>query len=117
MADEFATIDEYIASFPKDSQEVLENVRRTIHGVVPGAGEKISYQLPTVTVGGKAVVYFAGCKSHISLYPLPELDEALATRMEPYRSGAGTAKFPLAQPIPYDLIAGLARLLAEQRTL
>jgi uncharacterized protein YdhG (YjbR/CyaY superfamily) len=116
MATKFETVDEYIATFPSEVREVLEMVRRTIHTAVPDAGEKISYQIPTVTVGGKPVVYFSGWKEHISLYPIPDLDESMTERVEPFRSGKGTVKFPLGQPIPYDLVADLARKLTEQRS-
>ena len=68
-----------------------------------------------MTVGGKAVVYFSGWKEHISVYPVPDLDEVLSERLEPYRSGKGTVKFQLDEPIPYDLIGRLASLLADQR--
>ena len=115
VAEQFETVDEYIASFPEAVRSILEQVRETIHAAVPEAGEKISYQIPTVTVDGKAVVYFSGWKKHISVYPVPDLDDALSARLEPYRSGKGTVKFQLDEPIPYDLIGRLASLLAEQR--
>jgi hypothetical protein len=57
MADKFATVDDYISSFPQDVQIVLEEVRRTIHSAVPGAAETISYQIPTITLDGKYLVY------------------------------------------------------------
>lgn len=116
MADQFATIDDYINSFPEDVQVILEKVRRTIRKVVPGAGETISYQIPTITLNGKYVVYFAAWKHHISVYPLPATDEALEQELAPYRAGKGTARFPLREPIPYDLIERLVALLVKQRT-
>jgi uncharacterized protein YdhG (YjbR/CyaY superfamily) len=39
-------IDEYIAGFPKDVQEILEKIRRTIRRAAPDAAEAISYQMP-----------------------------------------------------------------------
>lgn len=114
MADQFATIDDYIRSFPDDVQEILEEIRRTIRNAVPEAGEKISYQLPTITLDGKYLVYFAGWKHHISVYPLPEVDGAFERELAPYIAGKGTAKFPLDKPIPYDLIERLVALLVEQ---
>jgi uncharacterized protein YdhG (YjbR/CyaY superfamily) len=113
--DKFASVDEYIESFPADVQEVLEEVRRTIRGVVPKAGEKISYQIPTITLDGKALLYFSGWKEHISLYPIPPLDDALAAEIEPYRSGKGTLKFPLKKPIPYDLITRITQAFVAAR--
>lgn len=109
------TVDEYIASFPEEVREILEQVRRTIHAAAPGAGEKISYQIPTITLDDKPLMYFSGWKAHIAVYPLPPLDDALATAIDPYRSGKGTLKFPLNKPIPYDLITRLAQAFVAAR--
>ena len=111
----FASVDEYIESFPVEVREVLEEVRRTIHAVVPTAGEKISYQIPTITLDGKSLMYFSGWREHIAVYPIPPLDAALAAELEPYRSGKGTLKFPLKQPIPYDVIGRLAQAFVAAR--
>jgi uncharacterized protein YdhG (YjbR/CyaY superfamily) len=116
MADKFATVDDYISSFPEDVQAVLEQVRRTIHRAVPRAGETISYQIPTITLDGKYLVYFAGWKQHISLYPLPDMDEGLEQEIAPYKAGKGTVRFPLEEPIPHDLIKKLVALLVQHRT-
>jgi len=58
------TIDEYIATFPKDIQAILEKVRATIRKAAPDAGEKISYRMPTFTLEGN-LVHFAAFKNHI----------------------------------------------------
>jgi uncharacterized protein YdhG (YjbR/CyaY superfamily) len=115
VAEQFATIDQYISSFPEDVQIVLQEVRRRIRNVVPAAGETISYRIPAVTLGGRHLVYFAGWKHHISLYPVPAADEAFERELAPYLAGKGTVRFPLRQPIPYDLIERLVALLAQQR--
>jgi uncharacterized protein YdhG (YjbR/CyaY superfamily) len=116
MADQrFGSVDEYIGSFPAGAQTILEQVRRAILDAVPGAGEKISYQIPTITLGGRPLLYFAGWKRHISVYPAPAGDEALERRLGPYRSAKSTLKFPLSQPVPYDLIAQVAKLSLRRR--
>jgi len=115
MADQFATVDDYIGSFPEDVQIILEKVRRTIRNVVPTGEETVSYQIPTITLNGKYLVYFAAWERHISIYPLPAADEALERDLAPYRAGKGTARFPLRKPIPYDLIERLVALLVRQR--
>jgi uncharacterized protein YdhG (YjbR/CyaY superfamily) len=112
---DFQSVDEYIASFPAEVQVILEQVRTTIQSVVAGAGDKISYQIPTITLDGKALMYFSGWKKHISLYPIPAVDGELATEIEPYLAGKGTLKFPLAQPIPYELIGRLAQAFVASR--
>ena len=39
-------IDEYIAGFPENVQELLEKIRMTIREAAPDAEETISYQIP-----------------------------------------------------------------------
>ncbi|MFF0271658.1 iron chaperone [Kribbella sp. NPDC004536] len=107
------TVDEYIATFPPEVREVLENVRRTIHAAVPGAGEKISYQIPTITLDGTSLLHFSAWKSHLALYPIPPIDEDLT----PYRSGKGTLKFPFDKPIPYDLITRISQAFVAARNV
>ena len=116
MADPFATIDAYIASFPEEVQVVLETARQTILTAVPGAGEAISYGMPAITLDGRGVVNFAAWKDHLGLYPLPHVEGALAAEVAAYRTAKHTGRFPLREPIPYDLIGRLAALLVEQRT-
>jgi uncharacterized protein YdhG (YjbR/CyaY superfamily) len=59
-------IDEYIAGFPKEIQEILEKIRTTIRKAAPDAEESISYQIPTFTLKGN-LVHFAAFKKHIRL--------------------------------------------------
>jgi uncharacterized protein YdhG (YjbR/CyaY superfamily) len=115
MAAQFATVEEYIGSFPDDVQYVLREVRSTIHGAVPEAGERISYGIAAFTLGGRDLVYFAGWKKHISVYPVPGEDADLARELTPYLAAKGTLKFPLGQPVPYALIGRVAVVLARQR--
>lgn len=115
MAEKVTSVDAYISSFPEDVQEILQEVRRTIHDVVPEAGEKISYQIPAITLAGRPLLYFSGWQKHISVYPIPETDEAFDQELAPYKAGKGTLKFPLTKPIPYDLIGRVAARFVEQR--
>jgi uncharacterized protein YdhG (YjbR/CyaY superfamily) len=112
MAEKFADVEGYLDALPQQTRTALEQVRRRIHEAVPGAGEKISYNIPAVTVGGRAVVYFAGYPHHVSVYPLPDGDERLLRAIAPYVAGKGTLRFPLDEPIPLDLVAEVAVRLA-----
>jgi uncharacterized protein YdhG (YjbR/CyaY superfamily) len=60
----FATIDEYIAQYPPDVRETLQNLRAVINEVAPDATEKISYQMPTFYLNGN-LVHFAAYAQHI----------------------------------------------------
>jgi uncharacterized protein YdhG (YjbR/CyaY superfamily) len=115
VAEQFATINQYIGSFPEEVQVVLREVRRRIRNAVPEAGETISYRIPTMTLNGRSLVHFAAWKHHISVYPIPAADEAFERELTPYLAGKGTVRFPLNKPIPYDLIERLVTLLAQQR--
>jgi uncharacterized protein YdhG (YjbR/CyaY superfamily) len=115
MAARIANVDSYIASFPPDVRAILKQVRTTIRRALPGSEERISYGMPTVTLDGKPLVYFAGWKGHVSIYPLPAADGATAAELARYRSGKGTARFKISEPIPYDLIERIVRELAAQR--
>ena len=115
MAQRFESVEEYIASFPAEVQEMLQEIRRGCHAAVPGSGEMISYGIPTITLDGKYVVYFAGWTHHISVYPVPEGDEAFRESIAAYRTAKGTLKFPLEKPVPYELIGQAAALLAAER--
>lgn len=115
MAAKFATVDEYIDSFPEKVRERLEHIRRIAREVVPEAGERISYGIPTVTLDGRYVVYFSGWKRHVALYPVPDGDEALARDLDPYRAGKGTLRFPLDRPLPEGLVRRVVAALASAR--
>jgi uncharacterized protein YdhG (YjbR/CyaY superfamily) len=115
VAQHLESVDDYISSFPPETQTVLQEARKTIHAAAPGAQESISYAIPTFSIAGRPVIYLAGWKKHISIYPIPELDETLEAQVARYLSGKGTAKFPLGKPIPYHLITALVRRLVTQR--
>lgn len=97
-------IDEYIAGFPKEVQEILEKVRATIRKAAPDAEEAIKYQIPTFTLNGN-LVHFAAFKKHIGLYPAPRALEEFKDELSGYKGAKGSVQFPLDQPIPFDLIS------------
>ena len=109
-------VDRYIASFPDEESDVLDEVRGLIRAVVPEAEEKISYGMPTFVIDGKAFVYFAGWKTHVALYPVPPLKQPLESEVAPYRSGKDTVRFPLSEPVPADLVTRMVTAMREMRT-
>jgi uncharacterized protein YdhG (YjbR/CyaY superfamily) len=102
-------MDEYIAGFPNDVQQVLERIRTTIRRAAPDAEETISYQIPTFTLNGRYLVYFAAYKKHIGLYPAPRGIEKFKKELSVYEGGKGTVRFPLDKPIPYALITKIVK--------
>lgn len=108
-----ADIDEYIAACPAAVQRRLQSIRRTVKKVVPGAQEKISYQIPTFTLVGN-LIHFAAFKTHIGVYPGPAAIEALRAELAGFRTAKGTVQFPLDEPMPLKLIEKLVRFRVEQ---
>jgi uncharacterized protein YdhG (YjbR/CyaY superfamily) len=97
------TIDAYIADFPEEVQAILQRIRQLIREAAPQATEAISYQMPTFKLHGN-LVHFAAFSEHIGFYPTPTGIEAFREELAPYVGGKGSIRFPLDQPIPYDLI-------------
>jgi uncharacterized protein YdhG (YjbR/CyaY superfamily) len=106
-------VDEYIAAFSPEVQDILEQVRLTISNAAPGAQETISYRIPTFTLSG-ALVYFAAFKNHIGFYPPVRGDAKLEKAISRYAGEKGNLRFPLDQPIPYSLIERIVKLRVKQ---
>ena len=100
----FETIDEYIASFPKDVQVILEELRQTIRDCAPDAEERISYGIPTFDLNGRHLVHFAAFKKHVGFFPTSSGVTAFKKELSSFKTSKGTVQFPLDKPIPFDLI-------------
>jgi uncharacterized protein YdhG (YjbR/CyaY superfamily) len=105
---------EYIAGFPPDVQAILEKVRVTIKKAAPDAEETISYRIPAFKLKGQYLVYFAGFKKHVGLYPAPTGDAKFKKQLSAYGSGKATVKFLLDQPLPLDLVRTIVKLRIKE---
>jgi uncharacterized protein YdhG (YjbR/CyaY superfamily) len=108
-----ATIAGSIAAFPPEVQAVLRKVRQTVRAAAPEAEETISYQIPTFKQHG-VLVHFAAFRNHIGFYPPVRGDARLEAAVARYAGEKGNLRFPLGQPIPYDLIGRITRLRLKQ---
>jgi len=107
-------IDEYIAGFPQNVQDVLELVRAAIREAAPDAKETISYAMPAFTLHKNYLVYFAAFKNHIGLYALPAGNEAFKQELLFYKTGKGSIQFPLDKPIPLNLITKIVQFRIKE---
>lgn len=87
----------------------MKTVRKTLKQNLPRhAVEIISYDIPAFK-WHKTPLYYAGWKTHISIYPIPKGDAALLKELKPFIAGKGTLKFKLDEPPPIDLIVRIAK--------
>ncbi|HBX62433.1 MAG TPA: hypothetical protein DEG63_04995 [Flavobacteriaceae bacterium] len=103
MTNNFTTIDEYILGFDQAKQDILENVRKTIHEAVPQATEKINYKMPTFRLNGN-VIHFAMFKNHVGIYPGAETIEHFKNDLTDYKTSKGTIQLPLDKVLPKKLL-------------
>jgi len=112
---QFKTIDEYIARFPKNVRNILEELRQAIRESAPKAEETISYAMPAFKLNGKSLVFFAAWKNHVGFYPAGSSEafkkELLTFKKElaPFKQAKGTIRFPLDKPIPFDLVKKIVK--------
>ena len=106
-------IDEYIAGFPKEIQNTLEQLRATIKKAAPKAEEMISYGIPTFKMNG-SLVYFAAYSNHIGFYPRVSAIESFKKELSMYKGSKGTVQFPLDKPLPLELITKIVKFRVRE---
>ena len=114
MNPKIKSVDDYIASFPKDTQEKLQSIRHIIKNNAPEAVESISYGMPTYKTNKKALVYFAGYAKHIGFYATPTGHDKFKQQLSVYKQGKGSVQFPLNEPLPVDLITAIVKFRVEE---
>ena len=113
MAKKSNEIDLYIASFPKETQLMLNQVRETIKKAAPEAEEVISYNMPAYKQNGM-LVYFAGYKNHIGFYPGVSPIIAFKKEISIYKNAKGSVQFPIDKPMPLDLVIKMVKLKVKE---
>ena len=112
---DFKSVDEYIASLPPETHLPLRRVRAVIKKALPKATEGISYQIPVYKVGGRMVLYFAGFKTHYSIYPATaKLLKAMKKELTPHLHSKATLRFSYDESVPTHLISRIAKARAAE---
>jgi uncharacterized protein YdhG (YjbR/CyaY superfamily) len=106
-------VDAYIARFPRTVQVRLRKVRQTIRVAAPQANEVISYRIPAYKQNG-ILVYFAGFKGHVGLFPPVRGNAALEKAAAKYAGPKGNLRFPYDEPLPLSLISRIVRHKLKQ---
>ncbi len=107
-------IDEYIAGFPRDVQEILEQIRTTIRRAAPDAEEAIKYRIPTFLLLSGNLVHFGAFKKHVGFYPTPSGIEEFKNKLSAYEGAKGSVQFPFDKPMPLSLIAKIVKFRTKE---
>lgn len=108
-----STMDEYIASFPIEHQNKMNELRSLILEIAPQAEECMSWGMPTFKVNGN-LVHFAMAKHHLGFYPGSSGVENFKDRLEAYKHSKGAIQFPLKQPVPFELIKEIVKFRLKE---
>jgi uncharacterized protein YdhG (YjbR/CyaY superfamily) len=109
-----AEVNDYISSFPEDTQQILIQIRKIILQEAPDAIESIAYKMPAYKINGKPLIYFAGFKNHIGLYATPSAHSEFKDELSGYKHGKGSVQFQINQPVPFDLIRKLVKFRVKE---
>ncbi len=111
-----ANVDLYIATFPTNVQQLLEQIRATIKAAAPTAEELISYGMPAYKLNGM-LVFFAGYKNHIGFYATPTGHKAFEKELSVYKQGKGSVQFPVDEALPLRLISKIVKYRVTENKL
>jgi len=106
-------IDEYIAGFPPNVREILEQIRITVREAAPDAEEIIKYRMPTFVLN-ENLVHFAAYKNHVGFYPTPSGIEKFKDELSSYKNAKGSVQFPIDKPMPLKLIRKIVEFRVKE---
>jgi len=115
-----AEIEQYLAGFPAEHQQILREARRVIVEAIatdayPEPVEKLRYGIAAVQVEGRYWLHYAGWKKFVGVYPMGDTGDAgFEAELAPYRAAKDSLNFRYDREVPYELIARCARWLAER---
>ncbi len=99
------SVDDYLTSIPEDARNALENLRKIIKKVVPGAVEIISYQIPTFKHNGRMLVAYSAHKNHCSLHLMSKsLMSVYEEELKSYDTTKASIHFTLEHPLTAELV-------------
>lgn len=103
-----AQVSAYLASQPLLTRKILRKLRSDIRAASPRAVEHFSYRIPGFRLYDQPLVWYAGFKNHVSMFPIgTEIVAALG--LEGYKTAKGTIQFPLGRPPSTALVKRLVK--------
>lgn len=110
MSKKPTTVDEYIAAFPNEVQEKIQEIRAILKEVAPDATESLKWGQPVFSEKRNLFAY-AAFKDHLNFVPTGPSLKPFKKELEAYKTGKDSVQFEYAKPLPKKLI----RKIAEYR--
>lgn len=109
-----ADVSSYIKTFPKETQKILNEMRKFISTLLPDTAEEtMNYGIPTFKLEGN-LVHFAGYKHHIGFYPGAAGIANFEKDFAHLKTSKGTVQFPINEEMPWDLIKRIVEYRIQQ---
>jgi uncharacterized protein YdhG (YjbR/CyaY superfamily) len=103
-------IDGYLATVSAGNRALLQQLRKTIHVIVPEAEECISYRLPAFRLHGRIVAGFSATSKGCSYYPFSGTTlRTLAGETQGYSQTKSALHFGPDSPLPASLVRKLLK--------
>lgn len=98
---------DYMKALPADQRTALENLRKQILAVAPGAEEHFGYGLPGFKLNGHPLVYLGAAKNHCALYG--SVPRGFAEKLKAFNVSKGTIQFTPKKPLPATLVKAIIK--------
>jgi uncharacterized protein YdhG (YjbR/CyaY superfamily) len=98
----------YVAKLPAATRKRFKELADTIHKTARGGNDVISYGVPAVRMNGRILLWYAGWRNHLAMYPVSATDREFAED-KGFKTSKGTVQFPLDDPLPVVLVKRLVK--------
>jgi uncharacterized protein YdhG (YjbR/CyaY superfamily) len=97
----------YLEQLPADQRKALEQLRKQILAVAPGAEDGFGYGLPAFKYNGHPLVYMGAAKNHCALYG--SVPVGFKERLKDFTVSKGTIQFTPEKPLPAALVKDIVK--------
>lgn len=114
----YKNVDEYLDNFQGEVLQKLREIRKILKTNIPKnleILEVIKYGIPTLVLKKQKksinLIHFGGFKTHVSVFPGPQVIQEFKNDLTKYETSKGTIKFSIDKQIPEKLIIKILKFI------